>query len=143
MTSLINYIAIRRLNAMSLFNRKKEKPAGGCNCGEGCECQTTNDNSSCCCGSSSTDNQPESKASSGIKILGSGCQKCNDLENATREALLELGIDEPIEHVTDLVQIASFGVMSTPALVIDNKVVSLGKVLKKDEVVKLIKKVRG
>jgi len=51
-------------------------------------------------------------------------------------------MDSTIEHITDFSQIAAYGVMTTPALVIDNKVVSYGKVLKVDEVVKIIQKVR-
>jgi len=59
------------------------------------------------------------------------------------EALKELGMDTEIEHVTDFTQIAAYGVMTTPALVVDGRVVAYGKVLKKDEVVKLLKKARG
>ena len=77
-----------------------------------------------------------------VKVLGSGCAKCNQLEAATREALKELGMESTIEHVTDFTQIAAYGVMSTPALVVDGKVVSYGKVLKKDEVVKILKNIR-
>ncbi|NLW52936.1 MAG: thioredoxin family protein [Tissierellia bacterium] len=77
-----------------------------------------------------------------IKVLGSGCAKCQSLEKATIEALNDLGQEPTVEHVTDFAQIASYGVLSTPALVIDNKVVSYGKVLKKDEVIDLIKKAR-
>ena len=101
----------------------------------------------CCCGSNCT---PESmaqaeadKTASGVKVLGSGCAKCNALEQATREALAELGMETTIDHVTDFAQIAAYGVMTTPALVVDGKVVSYGKVLKKDEVKALIQKVRG
>ena len=65
------------------------------------------------------------------------------LELAAREALAELGMDTEIEHVTDFARIAAYGVMTTPALVVDGKVVSYGKVLKKDEVKALIQKVRG
>ena len=78
-----------------------------------------------------------------MKILGSGCAKCNALEAATREALGKLGMDTAIDHVTDFSQIAAYGVMTTPALVVDGKVVSFGKVLKTDEVVKVLQKVRG
>jgi len=78
-----------------------------------------------------------------VKVLGSGCQKCNALEEATREALSQLGMEDAIEHVTDFVQIAAYGVMTTPALVVDGKVLSYGKVLKADEVVKLLQKARG
>ena len=83
------------------------------------------------------------KMSSGVKVLGSGCAKCNALEQAARETLAELGMETTIDHVTDFAQIAAYGVMSTPALVVDGKVVSYGKVLKKDEAKDLIRKVRG
>lgn len=102
---------------------------------------------SCCCGGTCT---PESmaeaeasKAAAGVKVLGTGCAKCNALETATREALVELGMDATIDHVTEFSQIAAYGVMTTPALVVDGKVVSYGKVLKKDEAKALIQKVRG
>lgn len=75
-----------------------------------------------------------------IKILGSGCAKCNQLELATKDALKKLEMDVTIEHVTDFSKIATYGVMSTPALVLDEKVVSFGKVLKTDEVIKLLQK---
>ena len=78
-----------------------------------------------------------------MKVLGSGCAKCNALEEATRTALTELNMDTTIEHVTDFAQIAAYGVMTTPALVVDGKVVSYGKVLNKDEAKAFIQKVRG
>ena len=78
----------------------------------------------------------------GVKVLGSGCAKCNALEQATREALEELEMDTSIDHVTDFSQIAAYGVMTTPALVVDGKVVAYGKVLKKEEAKALIQKVR-
>ena len=78
-----------------------------------------------------------------IKILGSGCAKCNGLEASTKAALSQLGMDTCIDHVTDFTKIAAYGVMTTPALVIDGKVVSFGKVLKTQEVINLLKKARG
>jgi small redox-active disulfide protein 2 len=78
-----------------------------------------------------------------VKILGTGCAKCNQLEQATVEALKELGIENKVEHVTDFGEIASYGVMTTPGLVVDGKVASYGKVLKKDEVKKILEKLRG
>ncbi|MEG1459061.1 MAG: thioredoxin family protein [Acetivibrio sp.] len=78
-----------------------------------------------------------------IQVLGSGCKKCNALEQATIEALKELQMDSNIDHVTDFTEIAAYGVMTTPALVVDGKVVSFGKVLKKDEVISILKKARG
>ena len=100
----------------------------------------------CCCGGCTPEAMSHAeakKASGGVKVLGSGCAKCNALERAAREALAELGMDTAIDHVTDFAQIAAYGVMSTPALVVDGKVVSYGKVLKKDEAMALIQKVRG
>ena len=79
----------------------------------------------------------------GSKCWGAGCAKCHALEDATKAALAELNMDTTIDHVTDFSQIAAYGVMTTPALVVDGKVVSYGKVLKKDEVKALIQKVRG
>lgn len=73
-----------------------------------------------------------------IKILGSGCAKCNALEAAAVAAIKELGLDAVIEHVTDFAKIAQYGVMQTPALVVDEKVKSFGRVLSKDEVKKLL-----
>ncbi len=78
-----------------------------------------------------------------VKILGSGCDKCNELEANTYAALRELGIDASMDHVTDFGEIAKYGVMSTPALVVNGKVVSYGKVLKTADVVKLLQKILG
>ena len=83
-----------------------------------------------------------SKTAAGIQVLGAGCPKCKALEGAVHTALTELGLSEPIDHVTDFAQIAAYGVMSTPALVIDGKVVSYGKVLTPEEAKTLIQKAR-
>ncbi|MBR6383726.1 MAG: TM0996/MTH895 family glutaredoxin-like protein [Lachnospiraceae bacterium] len=100
----------------------------------------------CCCGGNFTPESmqiaEEEKNKKGVKILGGGCAKCNQLESATFGALTELGMDTAIEHVKDYEKIATYGVMTTPALVIDGKVVSYGKVLKKDEIVKILKEMR-
>lgn len=78
-----------------------------------------------------------------IKVLGTGCKKCNTLESNTKEALASLGLDTTIEHVTDFSEIASYGVMTTPALVVGKKVISSGKVLKTKEIVKLLESVKA
>lgn len=75
-----------------------------------------------------------------IKILGSSCVKCQDLENAVVAAVEELKLNAEIKHITDFAQIAGYGVMSTPALVVNDRIVSYGKVLKKDEIKSLIVK---
>jgi small redox-active disulfide protein 2 len=63
-----------------------------------------------------------------IKILGSGCVKCQNLETNTRAALVSLGRDAAVEKVTDPGEIVAWGVMSTPALVVDDEVVLSGRV---------------
>jgi small redox-active disulfide protein 2 len=75
-----------------------------------------------------------------IKILGSGCKNCITLAENTKAALAESGTEAEIEKVTDFAEIAKYGVMSTPGLVIDEKVVSYGKVLKPQDIVKIIEK---
>ena len=74
-----------------------------------------------------------------IKILGSGCPNCKVLEKNTKEAVEDLKLKAEIEKVTDISKIMEYGVMSTPALVIDEKVVSYGKVLSSEEIKKLLK----
>ncbi|MDO8332246.1 MAG: thioredoxin family protein [Fluviicoccus sp.] len=73
-----------------------------------------------------------------IKILGSGCSKCQALTENTRKALADNGREAEIVKVTDFAEIAAHGVMSTPALVVDGKVVSVGKVLMPGEIGKFL-----
>jgi small redox-active disulfide protein 2 len=115
---------------MGLFGKKKEESAQSCCCGN-CDAE-----SMAKAAQSKTEGAP-------VKVLGSGCAKCNQLEASVKEALQQLGMDTAIDHVTDFSQIASYGVMTTPALVVDGKVVSLGKVLSTEEVVKILQKARG
>ena len=76
-----------------------------------------------------------------IKILGPGCKNCITLTENTKEALKKLGMEATIEKVTDYATISAYGIMSTPGLVIDEKVVSFGKVLKPKDIIKIIEKV--
>jgi len=75
-----------------------------------------------------------------IKVLGSGCKKCVTLKENTEVALKEVGIEAEVIKVEDFADIMAYGVMTTPALVIDEKVVSYGKVLKPKEIVKILNK---
>lgn len=75
-----------------------------------------------------------------IKILGSGCRNCIQLTENTKTALKELGIEAEIIKVEDFKEIVAYGVMSTPALVFDEKVVSVGKVLKPKDIISIIEK---
>ena len=74
-----------------------------------------------------------------IKVLGSGCANCQTLEKRTAQAVSLLGLDADIEKVTDYVDIAAYGVMSTPALVIDEQVVLAGRVPKVAELQTLLR----
>lgn len=108
---------------MKLFNKKEEKKT-------------------CCCGGDYTleaiSNAEQAKKENGIMILGSGCAKCIALEKATGIAAAELGLHYDILHSTDFTQIASYGVMSTPALILNGKIVSYGKALTVEEVKKIL-----
>ena len=73
-----------------------------------------------------------------IKILGPGCPKCKTLEKLTREVVEKSGIDANVTKVADIVAIMNYGVMTTPALVIDEKVVVKGRVPSAEEILKLI-----
>ena len=74
-----------------------------------------------------------------IKILGTGCAKCKKLEENARQAISEAGIDATIVKVTDLDKIMDYGVMMTPALVIDDIVLASGKLLSVSDIKALIK----
>ena len=78
-----------------------------------------------------------------IKILGSGCAKCQALEAVTRQAVAELGIEAEITHVKDLKQIMAYPITMTPALVVDEKVLVSGRVPPKPEMTTLLKKISG
>ena len=73
-----------------------------------------------------------------ILVLGTGCAKCKSLEKITRDVVDELDLDAEITKVEDIVEIMSFGVMTTPALVIDGKVVVKGRVPDKNELKQLL-----
>jgi small redox-active disulfide protein 2 len=73
-----------------------------------------------------------------VKILGTGCPNCKRLEKVTRQALTDLGVEATVTKVTDMMDILSYNIPATPGLVIDEQVVSYGRVPQKAEVVSLI-----
>ena len=75
-----------------------------------------------------------------IKILGTGCSKCKTLEKLTREVVSKNGIDATITKVEDIMEIMKFNIMSTPALVIDGKVVTKGIIPSAEEIKQLLTK---
>lgn len=97
---------------------------------------------SCACGGACSEKEAGEKVSeeiSSIKVLGSGCKNCHILKANVDEALKELGMDISAEYVTDMEKIMSYNILSTPALVINEKVVSTGRVLSVKEIKEIIK----
>jgi small redox-active disulfide protein 2 len=74
-----------------------------------------------------------------IKVLGPGCQRCEQTKKNVEEAVVEAGIDAQIEKVTNVMEIAKYGVFGTPAVVVDGEVKSVGKIPEKEEIKKWIK----
>lgn len=109
------------------FGKKEEKKQ---NCG-------------CACSPVAGENAAAAAGAAGIQVLGGGCAKCHTLAANAEAALAKLGRQEPVELVTDFAVIAAYGVMATPALVIDRQVVSSGRVLSPAEIAEAIQKVRG
>jgi small redox-active disulfide protein 2 len=69
-----------------------------------------------------------------IKVLGPGCAKCKQTEQIVKDAVTESGVDATVEKVTDVMEIAGYGVFGTPAVVVDGEVKSVGKIPKKADV---------
>ena len=125
---------------MALFNfgkKKEEKKETGCCCGSTapkaaesgcCSGSAPKAENTCCCGKNT------------IKVLGSGCKNCHDLYEAAKAAVKNMDVAIEVEYVTDMERIMEYGVMSMPALVVNEKVVSMGKVLKAADVEKLLHK---
>ncbi|MDO9565860.1 MAG: thioredoxin family protein [Candidatus Desulfaltia sp.] len=69
-----------------------------------------------------------------IKVLGPGCPRCKQTEQLVKEAVAESGVDAQVEKVTDIMEIAGYGVFGTPAVLVNGKVKSVGKIPKKEEI---------
>lgn len=91
-----------------------------------------------CCNNQTESKVPGKHEGKTIKVLGSGCKNCHALYENTRQAVKNLGVHTEVEYITDMQQIMLYGVMRMPALVIDDQVVSMGRVLQTDEVEKLL-----
>lgn len=99
---------------------------------------------SCCCGTDEAETTFANTAVNGeissIKVLGAGCKSCHDQYQNVINAVAEMGIATNVEYITDMEKVMTYGVMSMPAIVVNEKVVSMGKVLKTAEVIKLLRK---
>ena len=125
------------------FGKKKEAQEPACACNA--QVEETKEESCCCCGSNPADAETKSCCCSGsgaplvsIKVLGAGCKSCHEMYENTKEAVKNAGLSVEVEYITDMERVMGYGVMSMPGLVVNEKVVSMGKVLKAADVEKLL-----
>lgn len=114
----------------------------------------------CCCGSEPKAGEPGGSAAAAapqqasccgapvtgiccIKVLGAGCKSCHEQYENACAAAKSMGLTAPVEYITDMEQVMAYGVMQMPAIVVNEQVVSMGKVLKAAEVEKLLRKLGG
>ena len=120
---------------MALFNfgkkKEEEKKAPACCCGSA-KAQVAK-SAECCCGTSVN-------GIGCVKVLGAGCRACHEQYENAKTAVKALGLDVEVEYITDMEKVMGYGVMSMPAIVVNEKVVSMGKVLKAADVEKLLRK---
>ena len=132
---------------MALFHfgkKKEEKKVHGCCCETESQTKQTAD---CCCGAA-----PEEKEAATcccgapvegiccIKVLGAGCKTCHAQYENAKAAVESMGLSVEVEYITDMEKVMEYGVMSMPAIVVNDKVVSMGKLLKADDVETLLRK---
>lgn len=101
---------------------------------------------SCCCGGKilgagkeNCDCVSTSAGIQSVKVLGAGCKSCHEMYENTKKAVRAAGIEIEVEYVTDMEKVMTYGIMSMPGLVVNEKVVSVGKVLKPVEIEKVLK----
>lgn len=145
---------------MGLFGfgkKKEEETKGGCCCGSTTVNEQANE---CCCGSAPAEepacgcnasvSEEKTTATEGcctcggnecnIKVLGAGCKSCHEQHENVKKAVANMGLEAEVEYITDMEKVMSYGVMSMPAIVVNEQVVSMGKVLKAAQVEELLKK---
>ena len=128
---------------MALFNfgKKEEEEKKSCCCGSEVKAEQT---AGCCCGSEAKEENTCCGAPVDgiccIKVLGAGCKTCHEQYENAKAAVAALGLNIEVEYITDLEKVMEYGVMSMPAIVVNDKVVSMGKLLKAADVEKLLRK---
>ncbi len=119
---------------MGIFGKKKEeKKTCYCSCGTVTEQPET---ANTCC-----DQNLEGICC--IKVLGAGCKSCHQQYEYAKEAVKNFGLNVEVEYITDLEKVMKYGVMSMPAIVVNEKVVSMGKVLKVSDIQTLLQKIKA
>ena len=120
---------------MALFGlgkkKEEEKKAPACCCG-GAESKVE-ESTGCCCGDTGS-------GIINIKVLGAGCKSCHEQYENAKAAVKAMGLTVEVEYITDMEKVMGYGVMSMPAIVVNEKVVSMGRVLKAADVEKLLHK---
>ena len=119
---------------MALFNfgkKKEETKTPTCCCGG--SAPKAEETTSCCCGA-------PVEGICCIKVLGAGCKSCHEQYENAMAAVKAMGLDIEVEYITDMEKVMGYGVMSMPAIVVNEKVVSMGRVLKAGDVEKLLHK---
>lgn len=117
---------------MALFNfgkkKEEEKKTPACACSCGCAASEAESITNDCC--------PDLKEGEicCIKVLGAGCKSCHEQFEYTKQAVKDMGLSVEVEYITDMQKVMEYGVMSMPALVVNEKVVAMGKVLKAADV---------
>lgn len=120
---------------MSLFGlgkKKEETTKTACCCNGDCTVSETTEIVNECCGE-------KVDGICCIKVLGAGCASCHKQYENVKEAVSNVGLNVEVEYITDMEKVMTYGVMSMPAIVVNDKVVSMGKVLKVSEVKNLLK----
>ena len=114
-----------------LFGKKKEVPI--CSCQDSCATTETAKTASACC--------PEAETGiCCIKVLGAGCKSCHEQYENVKAAIKILNLPVEVEYITDMQKVMEYGVMSMPAVVVNDRVVSMGKILRPAEIEKMLQK---
>lgn len=133
---------------MALFNfgkkKEEEKKAPTCCCGTEAQAEKT---VGCCCGSAAkAEESPKTCCGAPVdgiccvKVLGAGCKSCHEQYENAKAAVQAMGLNIEVEYITDMEKVMEYGVMRMPAIVVNDKVVSMGKVLKAADVETLLRK---
>ena len=134
---------------MALFNfgkkKEEEKKAPTCCCGV--DAQAEENSVGCCCGSAAkAEEAPKTCCGAPVdgiccvKVLGAGCKSCHEQYENAKAAVQAMGLNIEVEYITDMEKVMEYGVMRMPAIVVNDKVVSMGKVLKAADVETLLRK---
>ena len=141
---------------MALFNFRKEKEeekkTASCCCGEKpvekepCCCGEKSVEETCCCGEKTVEETcccgEKADGICCVKVLGAGCKSCHEQYENAKQAVAAMGLSVEVEYITDMPKVMEYGVMRMPAIVVNEKVVSQGKVLKAADVEKLLRGLR-